>query len=77
MKKTIRVLHVFYGLDSGGVSNYVMNLYRNIDTDRIQFDFAMTSGKKALFDDEVLSRGGRVLFQIPKPPRGRLSEDLA
>ncbi len=62
MKGAIRVLHVFYGLDSGGVSNYVMNLYRNIDTDRIQFDFAMTSGKKALFDDEVLARGGRVFY---------------
>ena len=62
MKEIIRVLHVFYGLDSGGVSNYVMNLYRNINTDRIQFDFAMTSGKKALFDDEVIARGGRVFY---------------
>ena len=39
-----------------------MNLYREIDTEKIQFDFAMTSGKKALYDDEVLQRGGRIFY---------------
>lgn len=62
MSKPVRVLQVFSGLDSGGVSNFVMNLYREIDTDKIQFDFAMTSGKKVLYDDEVLLRGGRIFY---------------
>lgn len=62
MREPVRVLQVFSGLDSGGVSNFVMNLYREIDTDKIQFDFAMTSGKKALHDDEVLLRGGRIFY---------------
>ena len=48
MSEPVRVLHVFSGLDSGGVSNFVMNLYRELDTDKIQFDFAMTSGKKVI-----------------------------
>lgn len=62
MSEPVRVLQVFSGLDSGGVSNFVMNLYREIDTEKIQFDFAMTSGKKALYDDEVLQRGGRIFY---------------
>ena len=62
MSAPIRVLQVFAALDSGGVSNFVMNLYREIDTDIIQFDFAMTAGEKSLYDDEVLSRGGRIFY---------------
>ena len=62
MGEPVRVLHVFAALDSGGVSNFVMNLYREMDTDKIQFDFALTAGYKALYDDEVVSRGGRIFY---------------
>lgn len=62
MSGPIRVLHVFAALDSGGVSNFVMNLYRAVDTEKIQFDFAMTSGKKAFYDEEALSRGARIFY---------------
>ena len=65
MSDPIRVLQVFAALDSGGVSNFVMNLYRKMDTDQIQFDFAMTAGEKSLYDDEVLSRGGRIFYFDP------------
>ena len=65
MSEPIRVLQVFAALDSGGVSNFVMNLYRGINTDQIQFDFAMTAGEKSLFDDEVLARGGRIFYFDP------------
>lgn len=62
MSEPIRVLHVFAALDSGGVSNFVMNLYRAVDIEKVQFDFAMTSGKKSLYDDEALSRGARIFY---------------
>ena len=62
MSAPVRVLQVFAALDSGGVSNFVMNLYRETDTERIQFDFAVTAGEKALYDDEVLARGGRIFY---------------
>ena len=62
MSDPIRVLQVFAALDSGGVSNFVMNLYREIDTNQIQFDFAMTTGEKSLYDEKVLSRGGRIFY---------------
>lgn len=66
MSAPIRVLQVFAALDSGGVSNFVMNLYREMDTNQIQFDFAMTAGEKSLYDDEVLSRGGRIFYFDPE-----------
>lgn len=62
MSEPIRVLHVFGALNPGGVETLVMNLYRAIDTESIQFDFALTQGKKSLFDDEVLARGGRIYY---------------
>lgn len=65
MSALIRVLQMFAALDSGGVSNFVMNLYREMDTEKIQFDFAMTAGKKSLYDDEVISRGGRIFYFDP------------
>ena len=65
MTEPIRVLHVFGALDSGGVSNFVMNVYRHIDRTRFQFDFAMTSGKTGLFDEQVLAMGGRIFYFDP------------
>ena len=38
-EKQIRVLHVLGTLDVGGAESRVMDLYRHIDRDRVQFDF--------------------------------------
>ena len=65
MTEPIRVLHVFGALDSGGVSNFVMNAYRQLDRTQVQFDFAMTSGKTGLFDEQVLAMGGRIFYFDP------------
>lgn len=62
MNEPIRVLHVFAALDSGGVSNFVMNTYRRIDRDKVQYDFAITGGKKAMFDDEAKAFGARLFY---------------
>jgi len=37
-----------------------MNIYRNINRNRIQFDFFTHYGQRALFDDEIESMGGRI-----------------
>ena len=65
MTEPIRVLHVFGALDSGGVSNFVMNAYRQLDRTQVQFDFAMTSGKTGLFDEQVQAMGGRIFYFDP------------
>ena len=39
----------------------LMNLYRAIDRERIQFDFAVTADKECAYDEEILSLGGRII----------------
>lgn len=62
MSEPIRVLQVFAALDSGGVANFVMNTYRRIDREIIQYDFAITSGEKSLMDDEAKALGARLFY---------------
>ena len=39
----VRVLHVIAGLNNGGAEAYIMNMYRNIDRTKVQFDFLLRS----------------------------------
>lgn len=54
----IRVLHVVGGMNQGGTENFIMNLYRNIDKTKIQFDFLVN--RDGVFDDEIRKLGGRI-----------------
>lgn len=62
MKEPLRVLHVFAWFNQGGIENFVMNVYRNIDRSKVQFDFAFPISRKGYFDDEVNSLGGNIYF---------------
>lgn len=57
MKKVLMVVH---GMNRGGVENFIMNLYRDIDKELIQFDFVIHSDKKCDFGDEIKELGGTV-----------------
>lgn len=61
----IRVLHVFGLTDRGGAETMIMNYYRNIDRNEIQFDFVNHTTKECAYDQEIRSMGGRI-FHIPK-----------
>ena len=56
----IRVLCVFSSLDRGGAESMCMNLYRNIDRSKVQFDFVKHTSVKCAFEDEITSLGGRI-----------------
>ena len=43
----------------------LMNYYRHIDRATVQFDFLLTEPSKSLFEDEILSLGGRVFRVSP------------
>lgn len=62
--KPIRVLQIVGRMDRGGIENMVMNLYRNIDRDKVQFDFLAHYGREAAFNDEIRAMGGRI-FEMP------------
>lgn len=65
MKYPIRVLHVLGGLNRGGAETMVMNLYRNIDRSKVQFDFIVHTKNKCDYDEEIKALGGRI-YSIPK-----------
>ena len=58
MKYPIRVLHIVRYLEQGGIQNLLMNLYRHIDRNKVQFDFLVCGD--GVFDDEVKKLGGRI-----------------
>ena len=49
----IRVLHVTEMLQAAGIESFIMNVYRNIDRERIQFDFFITRDEKEFYDEYV------------------------
>lgn len=64
----VRVLHVLNNLGSGGAESFVMNVYRNIDRSKVQFDFLIRSDKNNSLLAEIENMGGRV-YQTPAFPR--------
>ena len=61
----IRVLHVLGRLNRGGAETMLMNIYRNIDKTKIQFDFVKHTNEKCAYDDEIISMGGRI-YTVPQ-----------
>lgn len=60
----IRVLQIVGRMDRGGIENFVMNIYRNIDREKVQFDFLAHYGREAAFNDEIRAMGGRI-YEMP------------
>lgn len=62
----MRVIQVFTFLSRDGAESRMMDLYRYIDREKIQFDFIKMNDQKNDFDEEILSLGGRI-FAITHP----------
>lgn len=65
MKEAIRVLCVFSELDRGGAESMCMNLYRNIDRTKVQFDFVKHTAAAGSFESEISELGGKI-YEAPK-----------
>lgn len=61
-QKPKRVLHVIRSLKMGGIGAFIMNMYRKIDTNKIQFDFAVAENDYGDFGKEILECGGKIYF---------------
>ena len=60
-----RILHMIGSLGIGGSQAFVMNIYRKIDRDKLQFDFIVDSPEYTHYISEIESLGGKVYF-FPK-----------
>ena len=63
----IRVLHFVSTLSRGsGVMSVIMNYYRHIDRDKVQFDFLHFIACEDSYMDEIRELGGKI-YCIDKP----------
>lgn len=58
MSEPLRILHCVVNMNRGGAETLIMNIYRNIDRSKVQFDF-LTSAE-GVFDNEIKQLGGKV-----------------
>ena len=65
MNEPIRVLNVVGLMSPGGIETLIMNIYRNIDRSKVQFDFLTHKGIDGTFDEEIKSLGGRI-YKMPQ-----------
>lgn len=65
MDKPIRILQVIGVMNRGGAETMIMNLYRNIDRTKVQFDFVVHTNEVGSFDEEIKTLGGRI-YHCPR-----------
>ena len=57
--KSVKVFYLVYGLTSGGIERYSVNLYKYIDKSNLQLDFIVKTNEKEFFDDIFEAAGGK------------------
>ena len=67
----IRILHVFGQLNLGGAESRTMDMYRNIDRTKVQFDFVVHN-ESGVYEEEARSLGANIY----RVPRYRMINDL-
>lgn len=68
----VRILHIVTYMGRGGLETMIMNYYRNIDRNRVQFDFLVHRDFEADYDKEIIQLGGRI-YRLP--PLNPLSKE--
>lgn len=61
----VRILHVVTNMDRGGLETMIMNYYRFVDREKLQFDFLVHRQERAAYDDEIEKMGG-IIYRVPK-----------
>ncbi|UAL50271.1 glycosyltransferase family 1 protein [Metabacillus dongyingensis] len=66
--KPMRVLQVVTIMNRGGLETMLMNYYRQMDRNKIQFDFMVHRVERGHYDDEIESLGGHIYRMPPIRP---------
>lgn len=56
----IRILHSVSNMDRAGIETMLMNYYRHMDRDKIQFDFLCNKTRPGAYDEEIKGMGGKI-----------------
>ena len=65
MKRSIRILHVVGGMNTGGIETWLMHVLRGIDKDLYQIDFLTHTSSTCFYDKEIRLLGCQI-FSCPK-----------
>ncbi|MCI5868285.1 MAG: glycosyltransferase family 1 protein [Dorea sp.] len=69
---SVRVLHVVTYMGRGGLETMLMNYYRQIDRNKVQFDFLVHRDFEADYDQEIRELGGKIYHISRLVPWSRL-----
>lgn len=61
----IRILHIVTYMGRGGLETLLMNCFRHIDREQVQFDFLVHRDFRADYDDEIEALGGKI-YRLPR-----------
>lgn len=61
----IRIAQIMGKMNSGGVESVVMNYYRNIDKNKVQFDFIIDEDSQNIPKEEIENMGGKIILVPP------------
>lgn len=79
-KYPIRVLYRGMSNNPGGMEAYIMNYYRHIDRNLVQFDFIVPQGMTIAYEEEIKAMGGNIYKEIvsviKNPIKGLLYDKL-
>lgn len=70
-----RILHIVGGMYPGGLENFIMNIYKQLDRDKVQFDVIVHSKREGDYCDEIERMGGKV-YLAPRKSRHPLKNYL-
>jgi glycosyltransferase EpsF len=63
-KQRIRLLHAVGMMNRGGAETMIMNIFRNIDREKYEFNFLTHSSESGAFDEEIKKLGGTI-YSLP------------
>lgn len=73
MSRPTRILQVFASLNIGGAECRMMDVYRKLNKDKIQFDFVTLSQGQQFFEPEIKKLGGKV-YKVKNPRENGIIE---
>lgn len=75
-KNIKRLLCIVSSMDRGGAETFLMKLYRQLDREKYQFDFCVSSPKEGFYDSEIRELGGKI-YLIPQKSEKPIKSFLA
>lgn len=62
MNEPMRILHVVFRMNRGGMESRLMDIYRKLNRNKYQFDFYVESGRHGAYDNEIEQLGGKIYY---------------